>query len=927
MGSDVFLCYNRADQPTVVSIAERLKGYGLRVWLDEWELRPGKRWGPELEKQIEECASAAVFVGPDGQGPWQRAEIQGLLEQLAERECTIIPVLLPDCPGEPKLPLFLKGLTWVDFRRAEPDPFGRLVWGITGTKPADQAPPAPAVAAMRVEDVEVSRLPITDEKVFGRKEILAALDAAWDGPARKHVVSLVAWGGVGKTAVVNRWRAGLAKEAWRGAARVFAWSFYSQGTREERAASSDEMIAALLRRYGDPDPSAGAPEDKGARLARLVRAKRTLLILDGVEPLQHPPGPDEGRIKDPALATLLRELAADNPGLCVLSTRLRVADLADWESGPAERIELETLTPEAGSEVLASHGVTGDPAELLAASGEYDGHALALSLLGRYLKRRFDGDITRRGEVGPLEAETTRGKHAARVMEAYARWWGDGAEIAVLQVLGLFDRPAKAEALAALRPARGAAARRLGVNEVVAIPGLTDKVPGFREWEEAVANLRTAGLLAPRDPNEPGTLDTHPLVREHFGERLHRRNLEAWKAGHSRLFEYYQRAAPELPDTLEAMAPLYAAVGHGCKAGRYDEAFRDVFWRRIRRGESHYSILRLCAYASDLSSLAGFFDPPWEKVAESLHLGAQASVLYNAGFSLRALGRLREALEPTEAALRLDNAMRVWANVTTDQDALSELHSALGNVAVAITLAREAVDTADRVGDPFSRAGHRTTLADALHQSGNDGEAALLFERAEAIHAASQPRFPELYSVQGTLYAEFLLDRGEAEAVRMRASRRFEWRLASDSPLDVALDHLTRGLASTALGRLADALVDLEQAVGKLRDARVLEYLCRGLLARADLHLSIAERTPTERDAALSAARADLAEVTGIATRCGMRLFEADAALGWTRWHLLAGDPDAARRHLARARYLVDTTGYHRRDAEIDALTARLPTV
>jgi hypothetical protein len=32
------------------------------------------------------------------------------------------------------VPPFLKSLTWVDFRKAEPDPVEQLVWGITGER-------------------------------------------------------------------------------------------------------------------------------------------------------------------------------------------------------------------------------------------------------------------------------------------------------------------------------------------------------------------------------------------------------------------------------------------------------------------------------------------------------------------------------------------------------------------------------------------------------------------------------------------------------------------------------------------------------------------------------------------------------------------------------------------------------------------------
>ena len=44
-----------------------------------------------------------------------------------------------------------------------------------------------------------------------------------------------------------------------------------------------------------------------------------------------------------------------------------------------------------------------------------------------------------------------------------------------------------------------------------------------------LARLRRARLLAREDPHNPGHLDTHPLVREYFGEQLRSQRTEAWK--------------------------------------------------------------------------------------------------------------------------------------------------------------------------------------------------------------------------------------------------------------------------------------------------------------------------------------------------------------------------------------------------------------
>jgi nucleotide-binding universal stress UspA family protein len=70
MSFDVFLSHNSKDKPAVREVAEALKSRGLAVWLDEWELIPGKPWQDALEDVVQTTKAAAVLVGSDGMGPW-----------------------------------------------------------------------------------------------------------------------------------------------------------------------------------------------------------------------------------------------------------------------------------------------------------------------------------------------------------------------------------------------------------------------------------------------------------------------------------------------------------------------------------------------------------------------------------------------------------------------------------------------------------------------------------------------------------------------------------------------------------------------------------------------------------------------------------------------------------------------------------------
>jgi len=245
----------------------------------------------------------------------------------------------------------------------------------------------------------------------------------------------------GKSTLVNHWLRHLAAERYRSAESVFGWSFYRQGTVGDTS-SADEFMDATLTWFGDADPRLGTAWEKGERLAKAISRERTLVVLDGLEPLQHPPGPHEGRLREPSLQALLRELAAFNGGLCVITARLPVADLADYEGSSVLRLDLDHLSGEAGVRLLQALGVKGPEAELRHASEEFRGHCLALTLLGSYLTDAFDGDIRCREEVSKhLIHDVRQGAHARKAMASYQSWFGEGPEVSTLRLLGLFDRP------------------------------------------------------------------------------------------------------------------------------------------------------------------------------------------------------------------------------------------------------------------------------------------------------------------------------------------------------------------------------------------------------------------------------------------------------------------------------------------------------
>jgi hypothetical protein len=699
--------------------------------------------------------------------------------------------------------------------------------------------------------ISISHLPSPVPNFVGRDDELNQLDVAWNTPTT-NVFTIVAFGGVGKSALVAEWLQRLSRDQWRGAEVVLGHSFYSQGSRDEAQVSAEPFIASALQFFGDPNPEAGSAWEKGERLARLIRQRRTLLVLDGLEPLQWGASSYEvGCIKDQGLTALVRELAYDNPGLCLITTRQPIADIPT-----SPQLDLNHLSDEAGAALLQLLGVQGLPAELEDASRQVNGHGLALRLLGTYLKKAHNGDVRRIGEINLNQVDQEMGGHAFRMIERYERWLSPNRSdtkqnfrwvrrklglkntytkgeimLSILRLLGLFDRPAEPDCISALCAAP-------------AIPGLTDALVNLTpaDWNFHTHTLIDYGLLSPDTqpdtqyptpdtrypiptPPSPSTLhplssplNAHPLIREYFATHLATHHPDATREAHRRLYEHLKQAAPELPETLQEMMPFYHAISHGGQAELWLDALDTFDFRISRQGES-FSSRKLGAMGTDLAALSTFFEAPFSRPTSNLTEADQAYVLNKASFRLRALGRLAEATQPMQIRIDLGIQNQDWKNTALNASNLSELYLTLGNVAAAVRVAEQSVELADRSGDGFQRMGSRTKVADALHQAGRLSASWVAFREDEALQAQRQPQYPQLYSLQGFQYCDLLLEPGllsgaasttgaddaavagdgvepsawleQCREVRERVDKALEIATRNNWLLDMGLDHLT----------------------------------------------------------------------------------------------------------------------------------------
>lgn len=792
-------------------------------------------------------------------------------------------------------------------------------------------------------------LPMTARKLFGRTRELKALREAWASDGIR-IVSLVAYGGTGKSALVNTWLRDMRENDYKGAERVYAWSFYSQGTKENLV-SADPFVRHALSWLGD-DTSVKSlnPWAKGLQLASLIKKHNFLLVLDGMEPLQHPlRAPDVGgQLTDDSIRALLEELAKpDWNGLCVITTRVPLTDLDRFTdkgregtdtvregTGTAVKWELENLDDQAGAALLG-HIIKGDPtfSELQKAVREVEGHALAITLLGNYLRDVHRGDLAGRVDLEKLTVDVSEGGHAQRIMASYSQWlarherW---AELAILRVIGLFDRPARPEAIDALLANASLGPAMAGLGRV-----------GSEEWNRCIDALRGMGLLNKEIPNMPGAIDAHPLVREHFRDRL-QTDGAAWQKGNQTLYEYYRKLAPLQPDDSDGMNMLYAAVTHGCAAGLHQDVYDNVLLKRVWRDRrTNYSTRHLGMTGSDLVALSNYFQHrQWTHLQDvPLHTRARVLILTNAGVRLRQLGRLVEARECFGAVIREIDPQTTEPQEMEDASygaaqycellviAGKLTHPTAGELDSALASGTKAIEYADRGSDPYFSMHARSSLAEVYFMLGQPEQAARLFEEARSVERERDPRPPFLYSQSLFRYGYYLIETGRAEEILADESGNPDWGTnGKDSSL------LSRAIRLLILGAARRSLIErgqrepelviaarriLDEAVIMFRTAGYADYTVRGLLERAHFYRV---RNETED---YSKARDDLERATIEADRGQMELLGTDILLQqvacYRDFYPVMSNSQrrdlrkGARDKLTEAALRIDRMGYHRR--------------
>jgi tetratricopeptide (TPR) repeat protein len=297
----LFLSHSGADTDVARELKRRLlespdaRAAGLRVWLDKDDLAAGLGWQAQLEKAINEEATAfAVHVGANGVINWVEGEVRlGLSRARAAPDYPFIPILAKQCSGSAALPSFAREYQGVYDPLNDPDEFVKLLRAVLRPSPGKKAAvlESPFVGLKAMTEADTDRF-------FGRDEEIDELVAL----LKQHrLIAIVADSGAGKSSLalaglVPHFRGGALSDTAGREPDGRLWHVVimrprrdpieglKRGVTEaaERLGRSTDQCAALRKRINAIDPSETA---YAIRCDLPVGTTETLLIVDQFEEL------------------------------------------------------------------------------------------------------------------------------------------------------------------------------------------------------------------------------------------------------------------------------------------------------------------------------------------------------------------------------------------------------------------------------------------------------------------------------------------------------------------------------------------------------------------------------------------------------------------------------------------------------------------
>jgi hypothetical protein len=237
---DAFISYSQKDRETAEQVEAMLQTLGLRTWRDPKLTEQAHRsFIDEINRAHRSAARVLVLWSRHSVASrWVKEEAEAAANQDRLVALSLVPF------AEVDIPIGFRCLPTATLAQVQADPelLRRMLH--PDTQLSDLSELGKPNTRLHTPKLNTKQLPATyTGTLYGRAEELTFLTAALDNP-QLRILAYDAMGGTGKTALIYRFVQKLKTADWRGLESVFIWSFYSQGSSEDKQTHAADFFKA-----------------------------------------------------------------------------------------------------------------------------------------------------------------------------------------------------------------------------------------------------------------------------------------------------------------------------------------------------------------------------------------------------------------------------------------------------------------------------------------------------------------------------------------------------------------------------------------------------------------------------------------------------------------------------------------------------------
>lgn len=311
----VFISHHRADKALAESFAKMLeerplaKTHRMKVWLGEVNISDGENYVAQFSHLLlDEKICAYILFVPEESSAYLTQELQIAYDrytrdQFKGKHFPIIP-LYPSLASErPELPKLISLFNYrenVLDNKSVADDIVNNILEFTN----DES-----------RKIKLEKLSSEESSYFDREnKYLETINQMLEPSSNIKITQLVGKGGMGKTTLARAWLDFIEESH-----NYIAWSFVnsdSLGLFEKAfdVLRSDQVVFST-------------DEEKGTHLAKLLEKNNHVLVLDGLDLYLEVKSDGLSYIKDRAISYLLKTIAQRRNVVCLLTSRIEIADL------------------------------------------------------------------------------------------------------------------------------------------------------------------------------------------------------------------------------------------------------------------------------------------------------------------------------------------------------------------------------------------------------------------------------------------------------------------------------------------------------------------------------------------------------------------------------------------------------------------------